>query len=271
MRLRVIGISAAATLVAIVGLFLVGRGGHDSSAATVAVSASSAPTAATVPRRRDPKRSAAGARAQMTASQGPYRDPFTVPTSAATVKSSTGGGARGQSAASPPPSPAEAGSSPAASPGPVQSTPKAPETGPNPSPNPSPTPSHTPGGAAGSTPAQAPPGPAQALDMPAAAILRLVIPGHDPRTVALGAQGVLPSRSNPLLAVLRVLPARRQAVLMLAADVRPEGQAKCSPSAERCRSLTMSVGRVQLLQATSQDGEHVLYRLLLVRVRGGGR
>lgn len=285
------GISAAAALLLVAGLSSMVRGGGDSSDSSVQSGPSDASIPVVAPGASvpgnpgnpgnpvDTTASASGSR--LMASEGPYGDPFAVPAGAVVGEAGDGGGESAQvpTTSEVPASTETSASSPAAQtvdtsdPSEVQSTPgEVPDSGDVPGTSgegtggggvPSPN-----GGGAKQSPAPsavAPQAPAASTDP--VAVLRLVIPGRAPRTAALVTKGVLPSRANPLLAVLQADANRRQAVLMLAADLRPEGSARCAPSAERCRRLTMSVGQVQLLATTSAAGEPVRYRLRLVAVR----
>ncbi len=284
-------ISAAAAVTLVAGLFSLGRGGHDSPGAQLTAEAASATAPVPHDLRAPTARGSAGGGARLTASHGPYGDPFDLPAHVAAGTASTGKGpgqptgAQGASptaAASPSPSVEAMAASPVpssggsvdvadtgASPPSGNESPASPPSG-NESPASPPSGDESPASPPSSGPGDAPAVmPSVTSSMPRTdpvATLRLVVPGHEPQVATLGAQGVFPSRANPLLAVLHVIPGRGRAVFMPAVDVRPEGHSRCSPSVDRCRRLTLTVGQVQLLEATSKAGQPVRYRLRLMSV-----
>lgn len=279
MNVRVMAVSAAAAVLVAAALSSMVHGGRDSSATPA-----TGPATASVPA-STPGASGSGEQpavdpsgdGRLTASDGPYGDPFEVPAEAA-VDGGDEGGTSTEAAPDSSPAPDSTGVGLSSSMEPTAGDPSGSQGMPSDSGD---VQGSDEDSGAGEVPpsdggeakqprspsAAAPPGPAVSTDPVAVAVLRLVVPGEPPRTAALIAKEVLPSHSDPLLAVLRIDADRRQAVLMLASDVHPEGPAKCAPSAERCRSLTMTAGQVQRLAATSPTGEPVGYRLRLVAVR----
>ncbi len=281
MKVRVVAISAAAALLLVGVASTMFRGHDDSSATPVPTVTSPAPNTTAAPSAGPVHNANSAAAAGLIASSGPYGDPFDVPAEAA-VDDEEGSTAETTAAdvvaqaPSEASAPSSAGQTAVVDPtnsGEAQGAPGEPsdsgeldgssneETASGEAPS-------SQGGEVGTAvapPAVSPPDPAVSTEP--VAVLRLVIPGRPPQTVALATKDVLPSRADPLLAVLRLDADRRRAILMLADDVHPEGPARCAPSAARCRTLTMAAGHVQRLTATTRNGELVRYRLRLVAVR----